>query len=105
MCAACTKAAHPASHIIHRLNRLDTLGVNQLQPADLIGRLGKGLVAVAEYRQAYGQDAVAHRLGVGARARVEEEEHLKVGHEEDGDPHPEGQEEQASFETLGPGGQ
>lgn len=79
------------------------LGVNQLQLADLIGRLGKGLVAVAEHGQTYGQYAVSHRLGVCPCAGVEEEEYLEVRDEEDGGPHPERQEEQANLETLHPG--
>jgi len=38
--------------------------VNQLQPANLIGGLGKGLVTVAENSKADGQNTVSYSLGV-----------------------------------------
>lgn len=47
-----------------------TSSVNQLQPADLIGGLGKGLVTVAENSKADGQNTVSYGLGVRPCAGV-----------------------------------
>lgn len=47
-----------------------TSSVNQLQPADLIGGLGEGLVTVAENSKADGENTVSYSLGVRPCAGV-----------------------------------
>lgn len=81
-----------------------TSGVDQLEPADLIGCLSEGGVSVTEQGEADGQDAVTHRPGVGPGAGVQEEEELQVRDEEDGCPQPEGQQEEPRLHALQPGG-
>lgn len=81
-----------------------TSGVNQLQPADLIGRLGEGGMSVTEQGEADGQDTVAYGLWVGSGAGVEEEEDLQVRDKEEDGPQPEGQEEEPRLNALHPGG-
>lgn len=54
------------------------LSVNQLQVADLIGRLFKRLMTTTENCQADREDAITDGFGVRTGAGVEEEEHLKV---------------------------
>lgn len=76
--------------------------VNQLQPADLIGGLGKGLVAVAKNSKADGQNTVSHRFGVRPRAGIQKEKDLQVGNKKNGGPHPEGQEKKSCFQSLCP---
>lgn len=80
----------------------NTSSVNQLQSADLIGGLGEGLVTVAENSKADGQNTVSYSLGVCPCAGVKKEEHLEVGNEENGGPHPEGQEEKSRFQSHDP---